>query len=204
MRWPRTTHDWTSPADADHLSQIRRRPETFAPAGAVHLVLEVVAYAAEEAAAVRPGTCRVTLHADGSITVADDGRGTDTRIDDDGRPVRKPVMSTADLRFFDAPEPPELPDGHARRGVSVVAALSRWLVHLNRRRDGAWTQRYEHGMPVGDLVPAPADGSTGTTVTFLPDDGVHPAASAITAEQLGLLHSWESLAVEIVDERPRP
>jgi DNA gyrase/topoisomerase IV subunit B len=34
-----------------------------------------------------------------------------------------------------------------RRGISVVAALSEWLVHTNRRRDDAWTQRYEHGIP---------------------------------------------------------
>jgi topoisomerase-4 subunit B len=202
MRWPRTTHDWEATADAEHLSDIRRRPETFAPSGALHLLLEVVAYAAEEAAAVGSGTCRVTLDADGSMSVVDDGRGTDTRVDDSGQPVRKPVMSTRDLRFFDVPGAPLLPDGHARRGISVVAALSQWLVHANRRHDGAWTQRYEHGIPVSDLVPVPADGTTGTTVRFLPDAGLHPAASAITGAQLRLLSGWESLAVKIVDERP--
>ena len=56
--------------------------------------------------------------------VADNGRGTDTRYDERGEPVRKPVMATKDLRFFDTAGAELLPDGHPRRGMSVVAALS--------------------------------------------------------------------------------
>jgi DNA gyrase subunit B len=52
--------------------------------------------------------------------------------------------------------------------MSVVAALSEWLVHTNRRQDGSWTQRYEHGIPVTDLVPVADNGTTGTTVHFRP------------------------------------
>ncbi|MBX3191813.1 MAG: hypothetical protein KF819_32785 [Labilithrix sp.] len=167
--WQSTTHDWTRDVDPDHLEQIRGAPEAFAPGGALHLVLEVLAYAADEAADRGSGRAVVTLHADGSISVADDGRGTDTRIDGEGRVVRKPVMATKDLRFFVAQDAPELPDGHPRRGISVVAALSAWLVHTNRRADGSWMQRYEHGIPVVDLTPVPDDGTTGTTVHFLPD-----------------------------------
>lgn len=135
-----------------------------------HLILEVLAYAAEEAEALgRRGSCRVTLHADGSVTVSDDGRGTDTRRDAEGIIVRKPIMSTKDLRFFDADHGPLLADGRRRRGVSVVSALSRWLIHTNDRAAGAWTQRYEHGVPVTDLETIGASARTGTTVQFLPD-----------------------------------
>jgi len=105
--------------------------------------------------------------------VADDGRGTDTRRDDDGRLVRKPVMATKDLRFFDR-DCAVLPDGSTRRGMSVVAALSTWLEHTNYRMDGAWTQRYEHGLPAGDLVELSPSGRTGTTVRFLPDAKLVP------------------------------
>src|SRR4051794_5243023 len=98
MRWPRTTtHDWTSLVDTAHLSDIRRRPESFVPGGATPLLREGAPYAAEEVAEAGSGTCRVTLQGDGSIPAADDGRGTDTRLDDRGQPVRKPVMSTPDL-----------------------------------------------------------------------------------------------------------
>lgn len=167
--WSNTTHDWQADLDRAHLDAIRAAPATYAPGGALHLVLEVLAYAADEARERGTGSATVTLHPDGSISVADDGRGTDTRRDADGRVVKKPVMATRDLRFFDAEAPPVLSDGHPRRGMSVVAALSTWLVHTNRREDEAWQQRYERGVPVTDLVAVPDDGTTGTTVRFLPD-----------------------------------
>lgn len=166
--WANTTHDWSRAVDRDHLAAVRRDPERYAPGGPGHLVLEIVAYAADEAASRAGGRCTVTLHRDGSVSVADDGRGTDTRVDEHGETVKKPVMASKDLRFFDSPDPERLPDGFARRGMSVVAALSERLVHTNRRLDGAWTQRYEFGLPVTGLEPLPADGTTGTLVRFLP------------------------------------
>lgn len=176
MTWQNTTHDWTRDVDADHLARIRRSPAEFAPGGVAHLVLEVLAYAADEASSSE-GHAAVTLHADGSVSVADNGRGTDTRVDDRGRTIKKPVMATKDLRFFDTPGAATLPDGHPRRGMSVVAALSEWLVHTNRRVNGSWTQRYEHGLPVTDLIPVPSDGTTGTTVHFLPTPTLAKAAT---------------------------
>src|SRR4051812_11814150 len=107
--WVNTTHDWAESVDRDHLAQIRGDVERYAPGGLLHLVLEVVAYPDDEAeSAGRRGVCTVTLHADGSITVADDGRGTDTRVDEHGRPIKKPVMATQDLRFFEDPAAPLL------------------------------------------------------------------------------------------------
>ena len=74
----------------------------LAPVGLGHLVLEVLAYADEEAGSRGArGSAVVTVHDDGSVSVADDGRGTDTRRDATGRVVRKPVMATQDLRFAD-------------------------------------------------------------------------------------------------------
>jgi topoisomerase-4 subunit B len=186
--WRSTTHDWSESVDRQHLGAIRSAASIFAPGGATHLVLEVLAYAVDEAAYVEAPHAVVTVHADGSISVADNGRGTDTRVDEQGQVVRKPVMATKDLRFFESPSPPLLSDGHPRRGMSVVAALSSWLVHSNRRREGSWTQRYEHGVPVSDLVPIDGDGSTGTTVHFLPDPRV-VAGAPISVDELRLLTS---------------
>jgi DNA gyrase subunit B len=195
--WRNTTHDWARTVDAEHLSRIRADPATFAPGGVLHLVLEVVAYAADEAASTG-GRCTITLHADGSVSVADNGRGTDTRRDGQGAPVRKPVMATRDLRFFDAPTAQTLPDGHPRRGISVVAALSTWLVHTNHRANGSWTQRYEHGIPVTGLAPIPAQPTTGTTVHFLPSAAL---ASLPAPAEPGRLAEWPHLTVEVLDER---
>ncbi|ANN18647.1 DNA gyrase [Amycolatopsis orientalis] len=189
--WRSTTHYWATSVDADHLARIRRKPGEFAPGGVAHLVLEVLAYAAEEAESNGGERATVTLHPDGSISVADNGRGTATRDDGHGGFVKKPVMSTKDLRFFDFPDAQWLPDGHPRRGISVVAALSDWLVHTNRRSNGSWTQRYERGVPVTDLTPIADDGTTGTTVRFLPGAEVGPA-------RLPDVDGWLHLSVEVV------
>ncbi|QIQ01629.1 ATP-binding protein [Streptomyces liangshanensis] len=199
--WRNTTHDWTSTVDAPHLTRIRDDRPTFAPGGTRHLILEVVAYAADEAEARGAGACVITLHADGSVSITDNGRGTDTRADDHGRAVKKPVMASKDLRFFDHPEAQSLPDGHPRRGMSVVAALSEWLVHTNRRAEGAWTQRYESGIPTTDLTPIAADGTTGTTVHFRPDDPVRAVARPLVDELSQLVTPWPHLSVEIADRR---
>lgn len=165
-------------------------------------MLEVVAYAAEEAESCGGGRVVVTLLPDGSLSVADRGRGTDTRVDDRGRTVKKAVMATKDLRFFDAPHAVALPDGQPRRGMSVLAALSAWLVHTNRRRHGSWTQRYERGVPVTDLTEVPDDGTTGTTVHFQPD----PALNDVGQPSPDVLHDLAAsfgphLAIELA--RPR-
>ena len=200
-QWVNTTHDWAAAVDHEHLAQIRKRPAGYAPGGVEHLILEVLAYAADEAQSEgRAGRGIVTMYADGSVSVADDGRGTDTRVDDEGRVIKKPVMGTKDLRFFDDPDVETLPDGHARRGISVVAALSRWLIHTNRRTGGSWTQRYEHGVPTTDLTSVADDGTTGTTVHFQPEIATS-VSPEVMASDLTRAANWPQLRVELIDER---
>lgn len=141
----------------------------------------------------------MTLEADASVTVGDDGRGTDTRRADGGEVVRKPIMASRDLRFFDDPDAELLADGHPRRGISVVAALSDWLLHVNRRSDGAWQQRYERGVPVTDLEPLPPNGSTGTEVRFRASSDLValPPVSEITK----MAASTPALRIQVTDHR---
>lgn len=187
-----TTHDWSREVDHAHLEWIRSRPDHYAPGGLLHLVLEVVAYADDEARELgRTGACEIVLSADGSVSVADDGRGTDTRRTPAGRIVRKPVMATRDLRYFDAADPELLPDGYPRRGMSVVAALSDWLLHTNRRSDGAWEQRYEAGVPVAELRELEARGR-GTTVGFRANPGL---LTMLDADQVQQAARFASLGV---------
>ncbi len=195
--WVNTTHDWAGTVDQDHLEQIRSDPDQYAPGGMIHLVLEVIAYPEDEAeSAGHRGTCTVTLHPDGSIAIEDNGRGTDTRVDEHGQLIKKPIMATQDLRFFANPATPLLPDGNPRRGMSVVAALSDWLIHTNRRLNGSWTQRYEHGLPVTDLDPIPTTSTTGTTVHFHPNPACFPGN--FTAEALQPFLTFPNLDVRIV------
>lgn len=199
--WTNTTHDWSATVDHAHLATIRSSASTYAPTGALHLLHEVLAYVADEAEALGAAgaSCEVTLLAEGSVAVRDQGRGTDTRRDEAGEIVRKPVMATKDLRFFDSPAAEMLPDGHPRRGMSVVAALSDWLIHQNRRRDGAWQQRYERGVPVTDLQQLPPDGTTGTLVGFRPSKGLEP----IAVDRLSgvLSRGWPILNLKVHDRR---
>ncbi|MGY4644886.1 ATP-binding protein [Cellulomonas sp. URHB0016] len=171
--WTVTTHEWSQDVDRAHLAGIRQSRTVYGAGGRRHLILEVLAYADEEAESLgRVGRAAVTTHADGSVTVADDGRGTDTRTDTAGNVVRKPVMATRDVRFFGAPDAPRLPDGLPRHGISTVAALSAVLVHENHRATGAWSQTYRYGVPDGELRPVRAARASGTSVTFRPDPDV--------------------------------
>jgi DNA gyrase subunit B len=172
------THSWSSPVDTDHLDEIRRNAGEFTSAGPLRLVLEVLAYPVDEAVDGSTTPIRVVLHADGSVSVADDGRGTETRVDDDGVARVKPIMATKDLRFYGRDDAPLLPDGSPRAGISVVAALSEWVVHTNRRAEGGWSQRFERGLPQGVLEGLPGQASTGTVVHFRPDPALVPGSLA--------------------------
>lgn len=189
--WRTTTHDWGTSVDHGHLAELRSRARALGGVSLRHLVLEVLAYANDEAEElVRQGLAVVTLHPDGSVEIRDDGRGTDTRRDDAGRIVRKPVMATQDVRFADPGSAPRFADGRPRAGMSSVAAVSRWLVHTNRREEGAWSQRYEHGVPttiLEDVTPSPGEG-TGTSVRFLPDPA-YVAVGDLSSDDLGR-HPW--------------
>ncbi len=198
---PRTeTHDWSSLVDPAHLAEVRARAAGLG--GFAHLLLEVLAYPAEEAAENGGGTCTVTLHHNGSVRVVDDGRGTAVFRDAEGRVLRKPVMATRDVRFFAADAAPLLPDGRPRRGMSVVAALSERLEHTNRRAEGAWTQAYAHGIPEAGLVELPGDGTTGTTVLYRPDPDLVPAEVVAPEDVRRWASAWPALAVRVVDARP--
>lgn len=166
--WQTTTHDWSQDLGLHHLAAVRERlGHGDVAGGRRHLILEVLAYADEEAESLgRVGMTRVTYHPDGAVTVADDGRGTDTRTDSDGRVIRKPVMATPDVRFQDEPTAPRLPDGLPRRGMSTVAALSSELIHTNHRRSGSWSQTYRHGIPDDELAAIEPSQQSGTSVTF--------------------------------------
>jgi topoisomerase IV subunit B len=169
--WTVATRAWGHDVDAQHLSAVRRRLGRPGVAGGRrHLILEVLAYADDEAATLgRAGCACVMIHENGTVTISDDGRGTDTRRDSDGGVIRKPVMATVDLRFADVNASPLLSDGLPRRGMSTVAALSSRLVHENHREAEAWSQTYRHGIPDSTITACRPRGRTGTVVTFRSD-----------------------------------
>lgn len=177
-----------------------------------HLVQEVVDNSVDEALAGHARQIDVVLARDGVISVTDDGRGM---------PVdRHPEFGVSGVELiltrlhaggkFDNSNY-QFSGGLHGVGVSVVNALSDWLV-VEVRRDGMlWRQRFERGEPVSALeaVESVAKRSTGTCVRFLPEAGYFDSPRVSVSRLAHLLRAKAvlcpglrvSLSVEAEPER---
>ncbi|HID26163.1 MAG TPA: DNA topoisomerase (ATP-hydrolyzing) subunit B [Thermoplasmata archaeon] len=174
--------------------------------GLHHLVYEVVDNAIDEALAGYCSEIKVTLNKDGSVTVEDNGRGIPVSVH---RRYKKSgvelVMTTLHAGGKFDKSVYKVSGGLHGVGVSVVNALSKWL-EVRVRRDGEeYFQRYEYGVPVTGLKIVGESDETGTTVTFLPDDGVFETIDfdydtiAARLKELAFLNG--GLKIELIDHR---
>src|SRR6266849_6826693 len=157
------------------LEAVRVRPGMYIGAtdqrGLHHLIYEVVDNSIDEVMAGYADTISVTIHADGSVIIADNGRGipVEEHRQRPGLSTLEVVMTILHAGGKFGGSGYQISSGLHGVGVSVVNALSEWC-QVDVKRDGRlYRQRYERGIAVTELLDlGPAEG-TATITSFLPD-----------------------------------
>ncbi|HZU01798.1 MAG TPA: ATP-binding protein, partial [Ktedonobacteraceae bacterium] len=157
------------------LEAVRVRPGMYIGAtdqrGLHHLIYEVVDNSIDEVMAGYADTVTVTIHADSSVTIEDNGRGipVEEHHQRPGLSTLEVVMTVLHAGGKFGGGGYQISSGLHGVGVSVVNALSEWC-QVDVKRDGyRYRQRYERGAPVTGLqIVEPAEG-TGTITSFIPD-----------------------------------
>lgn len=203
---PANNYDASSITVLEGLEAVRVRPGMYigsvSTKGLNHLIYEIMDNAVDEHLAGYCSVIRVTLEADGSATVSDNGRGIPVGMHEKGISAERLVFTTLHAGGKFDNDAYKTSGGLHGVGSSVVNALSTHL-HVTVKTGGfIYEDHYERGIPVmeldnGLLPVAGKTKETGTTINFLPDDTIFDRTRFKEDEVKSRLHETAYLNPEL-------
>lgn len=203
---PANNYDASSITVLEGLEAVRVRPGMYigsvSTKGLNHLIYEIMDNAVDEHLAGYCSVIRVTLEADGSATVSDNGRGIPVGMHEKGISAERLVFTTLHAGGKFDNDAYKTSGGLHGVGSSVVNALSAHM-HVTVKTGGfIYEDHYERGIPVmeldnGLLPVAGKTKETGTTINFLPDDTIFDRTRFKEDEVKSRLHETAYLNPEL-------
>ncbi|MCL2510107.1 MAG: ATP-binding protein, partial [Methanomassiliicoccaceae archaeon] len=159
------------------LEAVRKRPGMYIGStdarGLHHLVYEVVDNGIDEVMAGYADRVSIFINEDGSVTVNDDGRGIPVGMNkEEGKDALEMCLTDLHAGGKFNQHAYKVSGGLHGVGVSVVNALSKYLIAIVERDGKMYRQTYHIGIPDGPVEEIGVSDKTGTTITFYPDDTV--------------------------------
>ena len=155
------------------LEAIRQRPAMYVgqlddPALFNRLIQEAMCLAIDEILSSNGSQIKVSVFADGSVCVRDNGRGISMTPNDRGEILAEDLFSKLyACRNHKANS--ELKKSCCEMGIAVVNALSEWFRVRNFREGVCWVQEYRYGKPLAPFRREQETAETGLELSFLPD-----------------------------------
>ena len=193
------------------LEPVRLRPGMYigstSERGLHHLIYEVVDNSIDEALAGVCDTISVTINEDGSATIEDNGSGipVDTHPKT-GKSTVETVLTILHAGGKFNNDAYKVSGGLHGVGVSVVNALSEWLVATVKRNGNIYQQNFARGKAISELeIVGKAEG-TGTTISFMPDAEIFDTVifdfDTLEDRLREMAFLNKSVRIELADKRP--